>query len=78
MSFLTKLVQPTHPKFFTFKELIQAIKSVNPNMAPEYDHITTAVFQQLPTKGLMKILHIYNAILRLDYWPRPLQTVQLS
>jgi hypothetical protein len=63
-----------HPKLFTFKELIQAIKSLKPYKAPGHDHITTILLQQLPRKVLMKLLHIYNAILRLDYWPRPLKT----
>jgi hypothetical protein len=71
MSFLIEPIQPPHPKFFTFKELIQAIKSLKPNKAPGHDHITTTL-QQLPRKGQMKLLHIYNSILRLDYWPRPL------
>ena len=46
------------------------IYHTNPKKTPAYDLITGTVFKQLPQKGYRAITQIYNAVLRLGYFPR--------
>jgi hypothetical protein len=52
---------------FTLKELRQTIATLKPKKAPGIDQITAEMLQRLPTKGQIKLLHLYNATLRLNY-----------
>ena len=55
----------------TLKELRQEIKSnVNAKKAPGYDLITGQILKELPDKALVKLLHLINAVFRLEYVPR--------
>jgi hypothetical protein len=77
-AFLNKLIQsPQRPKLSTLKELQDAKNILKPRKAPGQDNITAIILQQLPRKGQIKLLHIFNAILRPDYWPRLLKTTQI-
>jgi len=42
---------------------------IHPKKAPGYDLITGKVFQELFQKGLRAIIQIYNAMLRIEYFP---------
>jgi hypothetical protein len=42
---------------------------IHPKKAPGYDLITGKVLQELSQKDLRPITHIYNAILRIAYFP---------
>jgi hypothetical protein len=42
----------------------------NPTKAPGYNLITGAVIKELSQKGIRALTQIYNAILRLEYFPR--------
>jgi hypothetical protein len=76
-AFLNEPVQsPNHQRLFTLKELQDTINTLKPKKAPGQDNITAVILQQLPRKGQIKLLYIFNAILRLDSWPRPLKTAQ--
>jgi hypothetical protein len=55
-------------KPITLKELRQTITTLKPKKAPGIDLTTTEILR-LPTKGQIKLLHLYNATLRLNYWP---------
>jgi hypothetical protein len=46
-------------------------------MAPGQDNVTVVILQQLPRKGQIKHLYMFNAMLRLDYWPCPLKTTKI-
>jgi exonuclease III len=53
------------------QELEQIIKrDTHPTKAPGYDLITGKILKELPKKGLQAITQIYNAIFRLEYFPR--------
>jgi hypothetical protein len=43
--------------------------NIHPSKAPSYDLITGEVLQELSHKGLRAITQIYNAILRIEYFP---------
>jgi hypothetical protein len=60
-------------KPFALKEILKAINTLNPKKATGYDLITTEILKQLPKKGCLKLLYLFNAILRLHYWPLPLK-----
>jgi hypothetical protein len=46
------------------------IYHTHPDKAPGYDLITGAVLKELPHKGFRALTQIYNAILRLEYFPQ--------
>ena len=41
----------------------------SPTKAPGPDHITAQMIQELPLSRQKTLLQLYNAILRLEYWP---------
>jgi len=49
------------------KNFIQ--RKIHPTKAPGYDLITGKVLQKLSQRGLRAITQIYNAILRIEYFP---------
>jgi hypothetical protein len=58
---------------FTHNELKQAIKQLNPIKAPGSDFITALMIKELPPEGVKTLLYIFNAIIRLEYWPGPVK-----
>lgn len=53
----------------TLAELNKEIKNLKPKKAPGYDLITAEILRMLPRKGLINLLYILNATLRLKYVP---------
>jgi len=62
---------------FTLSEFKQVIKSLIPLKAPGSDLITAQMLQETPPEGLQTLLHIFNAITRLEYWPVPLKYAKI-
>jgi hypothetical protein len=57
-------------KKIRINEVINVIKhKIHPKEAPGYDLITRKILQELSQKGLRAITQIYNAILRIEYFP---------
>jgi hypothetical protein len=57
------------------KSYIREVKNIiqyhtNPTRASEYDLLTGTVLKELPQKGFRALTQIYNATLRLEYFPR--------
>jgi hypothetical protein len=50
-------------------DLHRIIKKLSPTKAPGPDQITAQMIQELPPSGLNTLLQLYNAMLRLEYWP---------
>jgi hypothetical protein len=48
------------------------IKMLNPNKAPGIDLTTVKMLKELPEKAVMALMYIFNAILRVGYWPTQL------
>lgn len=61
MSLPLKLTKPTEVKKFIFK--------LKNKKAPGFDLITAEVLKQLPRKGVVLLTIIFNAVLRLQYFP---------
>lgn len=58
------------PKLFTAKEVTRMIKNnLNSKKAPGYDDVTGKLIKELPKKGIVLLTIIFNAILRLGYFP---------
>lgn len=57
------------PLKFSLPQLRSKLSEINPNKAPGHDRITGKMLNKLPIMGLVAILHIFNAILRLNYYP---------
>jgi hypothetical protein len=62
---------------FTLCELKQAIKHLIPLKAPGPDLITAHMIQEMPPEGLQTLLHIFNTITRLEYWPVPIKHAKI-
>ena len=41
------------------------------------DIITAKMLKELPKEGLLNLMYIFNAVLRLQYWPKSLQLAQI-
>jgi hypothetical protein len=41
------------------------------------DLITDRMLKELPKEGLVNLMYIFNAILRLEYWPKSLKIAQI-
>lgn len=69
--FLESPLQLSLPvRLFSPSEVKHAILTeINPNKAPGYDLIKGKVLRELPRKGYIFIAFIFNAILRLEYFP---------
>ena len=66
--------QPTEKiQVFTLQELTLVIKKLHPHRAPGSDLITAQMLQEMPHEEYQTLLHIFNAIRRLQYWPAPLK-----
>lgn len=61
MAMPIKAISPSEIKF--------ALRNIKKNKAPGYDMITGKILQELPDKGILLITYIFNAMLRLTYWP---------
>jgi hypothetical protein len=62
------------PRAFTLGELTGVIKHIHSRKAPGPDLVTLLVVQKLPSEDLKAILHLLNAIARLEHWPKPPET----
>jgi hypothetical protein len=56
-------------KHVTLNEVKEEIKKLNIKKSPGYDTIDGYVTKSLPTKALILLTNIYNAILRLSHFP---------
>jgi len=56
-------------KAVTFKDVKKEIQSLNVKKSPGFDLISAQILKELPYKGIMKITHHINAVLRLKYVP---------
>ena len=65
-------------KALTLKEIFvkDEIKILNQKKAPGFDLNTAIMLKELPKKGLVNLMYIFNAILRLEYWPISLKIAQ--
>jgi Na+/phosphate symporter len=50
---------------------------LNPKIAPGLDLVTVKMLRKLPEKTAKALMHIFNAILTVAYWPIQLKTAQL-
>ena len=54
---------------FTKHEVASAIRQIGDRKAPGYDLITSRVLKELPKKGIMYVTTLFNAVLRLSFFP---------
>lgn len=56
-------------KYFTPGEVREEIKFLNDKKSPGYDLITAKVLKELPKKTTVIVTEIFNAVLRIQYFP---------
>lgn len=49
---------------------VPEINHLKSKKAPGFDYITVQMLKKLPTKGIMKLTHLFNASIRLRYFPK--------
>lgn len=59
------------------KQVQNEIKFLNIRKAAGPDEITPKMIKELPRKGVKMITYIYNAILKLNYWPEKMKTAEI-
>jgi hypothetical protein len=68
--FLNALFPVCYPvKHFPLNEVKYNIDKYPPNKSPEFDLITADVARCLSKKAITHLTHLFNAILRLSYYP---------
>jgi len=50
-------------------EISSIIKTLKTNKSPGHDQISNNIFKNIPAKTIIQLSHIYNATLRLSYFP---------
>lgn len=70
LSLPIKKFTPAEIKFFISSE-------INPNKCPGYDSVTGKLLKELPRKAEIFIAFIFNAILRLEYFPSRWKQAQI-
>ncbi|KAF2899887.1 hypothetical protein ILUMI_06299 [Ignelater luminosus] len=64
-------------KSFTATELQQDIDLLNTRKASGIDKVTAKMLKELPKKGMTFPLFLFNALLRLNYWPKQLKDAEI-
>lgn len=59
------------------KEIFQEIKKLKEGKAPGYDYIDATLLKKLPYKAVMKLVHIFNASLRFEFFPGQWKIAQI-
>ena len=63
---------------FTLKEIKEEIKMLDQKKkAPGLNLITARILEELPKEGLVNLMYILSAILRLEYGPKSLKIAQI-
>jgi hypothetical protein len=65
-------IQPVTPK-----ELKTTIRLLHTRKGPGMDLITPTMLKGFPHKGILMLTYLFNAILRLHYWPRSLKVAEI-
>jgi len=61
-----QLIEDKDADLFSPKEIKNMIsKKLNPKKAPGHDQITARILQELPRKGPVMLIYLFNAVLRL-------------
>ncbi|KAL4090563.1 hypothetical protein QTP88_025369 [Uroleucon formosanum] len=69
-SFLSSPLPMSLPaKSISPAEIVSVIHKLRPNKSPGHDQITNKIAKNLPKKAILFLTHIYNAMLRLSYFP---------
>lgn len=77
-NFLETPLQMSVPiKNVTSAEIREQIKNLNKKKSPGYDLINGKVSSELPVEGIKFLTLLFNAILRLKYWPMQLTFGQI-
>ena len=50
---------------------------LNQRKAPGLGLVSAKMLKELPKEGLLNLMYILNAILRLEYWPKSLKIAQI-
>jgi hypothetical protein len=64
-------------KLLSPKEIKEEISFLNIKEAPGINIITAKMIKELPKKGLVMLTFIFNAMLRISYWPKQLKTAEI-
>jgi len=65
------------PNILTFHVVQDGITTLNNKKSPGPGLVTPKMLKELPRKGLIALLYIFNGILKTQYWPKALKTAEI-
>ena len=65
------------PNILTFHVVQDGITTLNNKKSPGPGLVTPKMLKELPRKGLIALLYIFNGILKTQYWPEALKTAEI-
>ena len=67
---LNAIISSSEPiKLFTRREVADQLDKMNPKKAPGIDEVTIPMLRKLPKKGIVLLIYLLNAALRLCFLP---------
>jgi len=66
-----------NPNILNLHEVQDGITTLNNKKSPGPDLVTPKMLKELPRKGLVALLYIFNGVLRTQYWPKALKTAEI-
>ena len=73
----TNLATSANIRLLTPKQIKTAISHLTIRKAPGIDQVSPTMLKELPHKGIVMLTYIFNAILRLQYWPKQMKIAEI-
>ena len=59
------------------KQIETELSCLRTRKAPGIDHVSPLMMKELSRKGIVLLTYLFNAILRLQYWPKQLKVAEI-
>ena len=66
----TDLATTSNIRMLTPKQIEIEIRHLSTRKAPGIDHVSPLMLKELSRKGIVLLTYLFNAIIRLQYWPK--------
>ena len=65
--------RPQNIRMLKPKQIETELSRLRTRKAPGIDHVSPLMMKELSRKGIVLLAYLFNAILRLQYWPKQLK-----
>jgi len=73
----TDLASTPNIRMLTLKQIKTEITRLRTRKAPGIDHVSPLMLKERSRKGIVLLTYLFNAILRLQYWPKQLKVAEI-